>query len=190
MKSDPFAPADHPLHAKNILLAAANGELVGVHASRFGELVQLHLTDHENRFDRVPDLQELERRETLVSEYRQQLSEEGPDAEPPTLVDLLNESYVWREGDRTEDSAEEPSGQPDGETSSAWVHVGNEEPAEGDPSGSVEIPPRNGPGSDTETWRAFAAGATLTQPSEWATMNRGEIIAHLEKNMIIPSDHA
>lgn len=188
MKSDPFAPIDSPAHAKNIRALAEDGQLVGPHAGRFSELVQLHLTDHEHQADQVPALEELERRQTLVDEYREQLAEEGPDAEAPTLEDITGNLYQWREGDRTEDDAEEPSGQPDGETSSGWYFVG--EPQEGDPAGGLEIPPRNGPGSDTETWRRFASRATLTEPAQWGNLNRTDIIATLEREGIIPSEHA
>lgn len=186
MKSDPFAPADHPRHPRNIRALAADGQFAGPLASRFAELVQVHLTGHEDQADRIPELQELQRRQTLVDEYRQQLAEEGPDAEAPTLVDETTNLYVWREGDRTEDDAEEPSGQPDGETSIGWVSVN----ADGPTADPAEIPPRNGPGSDTETWRRFASKVTLTDPSGWATMNRTEIIKHLEDNMVIPSEQA
>lgn len=179
MKSDPFAPIDSPRHAKNIRQLAEDGELVGPLAGRFAELVQLHLTSHEDQADRVPALEELERRQTLVDEYRAQLAEEGPDAEAPTLEDGTGNLYMWREGDRTEDDTEEPSGQPDGETSSGWYFSG-------DPASSLNIPPENGPGSDTDTWRNFAAGATLTEPSAWASMSRTDIIATLKKDGVIP----
>jgi hypothetical protein len=186
VKSDPFAPIDSPYHAKNIRALAAGGQLVGPHAARFSELVQLHLTGHEEQADQVPALEELERRQTLVDEYREQLAEEGPDAEAPTLVDETTNLYVWREGDRTQDDPEEPSGQPDGETSSGWHFAGK--PAE-DSAPGLAVPPRNGPGSDTETWRAFAI-QTIGPNSAWATMTRSEIIAALETADKIPSGQA
>lgn len=187
MKSDPFAPASHPSHPKNI----QRGQEADAD-TRWLELIAVHGTDHERAWMDVCSTrvatEELERRALLVEEYRQQLAEEGPDAEAPELVDITGELYVWREGDRTEDDAEEPSGQPDGETSSGWYFVG--EPQESDPAGGLAIPPRNGPGSDTETWRAFAAQATLTEPAQWATLNRTEIIATLEKDGVIPREGA
>lgn len=188
MKSDPFAPVNDPRHIRNIRAQANGGQPPGPLASRFAELVQVHLTDHEQQANQEPELQELERRQTLVDEYLEQIAQEGPDAEAPTLEDTTGHLYAWREGDRTEDDPDEPSGQPDGETSSGWYFAG--EPEEGDPAGSLGIPPRNGPGSDTESWRAFAAGVTLTEPSEWATMTRTEIIKHLEDNMVIPGEQA
>jgi hypothetical protein len=198
VKSDPFAPANSPRHPVNLdaAFARAGAQVVNENSSevqRWQALTAAHLTDHERRFwedqdGYPPSSEELERRATLVEEYRAQLAEEGPDAEAPTLVDITGELYTWREGDRTEDDAEEPSGQPDGETSSGWYFVG--EPEEDDPAGSLAIPPRNGPGSDTDTWRAFASAATSTEPSEWATMTRGEIIAHLEQDKVIPSEQA
>lgn len=188
MKSDPFAPIDSPHHVKNIRQLAADGQLAGPLAGRFAELVQRHLTDHEDIADQVPALEELERRQTLVDEYREQLAEEGPDADAPTLEDATGKLYTWREGDRTQDDLEEPSGQPDGETSSGWHFAG--EPEENDPAGGLEIPPRNGPGSDTETWRRFATQATLTEPGQWATLNRTEIITTLERDGIIPGEQS
>lgn len=188
MKSDPFAPANSPRHIKNLSAAfAPRAESLDA-LGRQEQLQRLHMTAHEGGPDNVPDVEELERRQTLVDEYREQLATEGPDAEPPAVEDITGHLYVWREGDRTEDDTEEPSGQPDGETSSGWYFVG--EPEEGDPAGGLAIPPRNGPGSDTDTWRAFASAATLTEPSEWATMTRGEIITHLEHNKVIPSEQA
>lgn len=189
MRSDPFVPASSPRHVKNLSAAFAPSA-----DTRWLQLIAVHATGHERAWmdedppGQFPDTQELERRATLVEEYREQLSEEGPDAEAPTLVDIAGELYVWREGDHTEDDAEEPSGQPDGETSSGWYFAG--EPEQGDPAGGLAVPPRNGPGSDTDTWRAFASAATLTEPSEWATMTRGEIIAHLEQNKVITSEQA
>lgn len=187
MKSDPFAPIDSPHHVKSMsgLLGTDPTDPELVHRA---ELLNLHLTGHEDQADRVPALEELERRQTLVDEYREQLAEEGPDAEAPTLVDETTNLYVWREGDRTEDDAEEPSGQPDGETTSGWYFAG--EPQEGDPAGGLQIPPENGPGSDTETWRNFAAGATLTEPAAWANMTRTDIIVTLKKDGVIPSEQA
>lgn len=196
MRSDPFAPANSPRHIKNLSAAfAPAGEQTvdenSPEVQRWQALTAAHLTDHERTFwedqdGYPPSSEELERRATLVDEYRTQLGEEGPDAEPPTVEDITGHLYTWREGDRTEDDAEEPSGQPDGETSSGWYFAG--EPEEGDPAGGLAVPPRNGPGSDTETWRAFAAQATRTEPTEWATMTRGEIIAHLESNMVISGE--
>jgi hypothetical protein len=215
VKSDPFAPANSPQHVKNLsdAFAPRNGdpeagrraELEHKHAAsiaamldadpnagpirnELAELIEAHVTGHELADNVYPVTEELQRRATLVDEYRTQLGEEGPDAEPPAVEDLTGHLYAWREGDRTEDDAEEPSGQPDGETSSGWYFAG--EPEEGDPAGSLATPPRNGPGSDTDTWRAFASAATSTEPSEWATMTRGEIIAHLEQNKVIPSEQA
>lgn len=188
MRSDPFAPADNPRHPKN-LAAAFHPKNGDPEAGRRAELLNLHLTVHEYNLTDAgdpPDLAELERRQTLVDEYRTQLAEEGPDAEPPTIEDITGHLYEWREGDRTEDDAEEPSGQPDGETSSGWVFVG--EPEEGDGVGGLEIPPRNGPGSDTDTWRAFATRATLTEPAQWNTLTRTDIIATLERDGIIPGE--
>lgn len=180
MKSDPFAPANSPQHVKN----AERGQGPETD-TRWLELIAVHATDHERAWmdedppGQLPDTDELERRATLVEEYRAQLAEEGPDAEAPTLEDITGELYAWREGDHTEDDAE---------TSSGWYFVG--EPEEGDPAGSLAVPPRNGPGSDTDTWRAFASAATLTEPAEWATLNRTEIITKLEQGGTIPSEQA
>lgn len=189
MRSDPFAPADSPRHAKN-LAAAFHPKNGDPEAGRRAELLNLHLTGHEyNLTDagQPPDLAELERRQTLVDEYRTQLAEEGPDAEPPTIEDVTGHLYEWREGDRVDDvHPDDDDGQPDGTTASAWVFVG--EPEEGDGMGGLEIPPRNGPGSDTDTWRAFAAQATLTEPAQWATLTRTDIIATLEKDGVIPGE--
>jgi hypothetical protein len=179
VKSDPFAPATSPSHAKNLLD-------VDPVRNALAELIELHATDHEQRFLQYPDADELRRRQTLVDEYREQLATEGPDAEPPTLLDLLNEAYQWREGDRTEDDPDEPSGQPDGENSSGWVYLGDA--GEADPE-RLPVPPRNGPGSDTETWRAFAI-QEIGPNASWVTMNRGEIIAALEAADKIPSGDA
>jgi hypothetical protein len=188
VKYDPFAPAKSPFHPRNITSAALLSEGGEPERNRFAELLELHLTDHEQQANVSPAVEEAERRQTLVDEFRQQLAHEGPDAEQPTLEDETGHLYQWREGDRTEDDPDEPSGQPDGETSSGWYFIG--EPEEGDPAGGIAVPPRNGPGSDTETWRVFAASATLTEPSEWATMKRGEIIAHLEGNKVIPGEQS
>lgn len=188
MKSDPFAPADSPLHAKNIRRLAADGQFVGQHADRFEELVQVHVTGHEGDADQVPALEELERRQTLVDEFREQLATEGPDAELPTLEDVTGRLYRWHEGDRPDGGDGDPDGQSDGTTSSGWRFAG--EPQEGDPAGGLEIPPRNGPGSDTDTWRAFAAQATLTEPAQWATLTRTDIISTLERDGVIPSEQA
>lgn len=187
MKSDPFAPATSDRHAKNITSAALLTD-DGPLRNRFAELLELHLTPHEQAANVSPSVEEAERRQTLVDEYRDQLATEGPDADAPSLEDETGALYVWREGDRTEDDPEEPDGQPDGETSSGWYFVG--EPQEGDPAGGLEIPPRNGPGSDTETWRRFASRATLTEPAQWGNLNRTDIIATLEREGIIPSEHA
>lgn len=183
MKSDPFAPAHDPFHIKNLKRAEA-GTFAGKHADRFVELVKLHVTGHEEDANQVPQLDELERRQTLVDEFREQLATEGPDAGLPTLEDGTGHFYEWREGDRTEDSAEEPSGQPDGETSSGWHFVGSVEQPDAD------VPPRNGPGSDADTWRAFAARATGTELAQWATLTRTDIIATLERDGVIPGGTA
>lgn len=187
MKSDPFAPANSPRHVKNLSAAFAPDTETLDALARQEELQRLHMTGHEGPGN-VPDVEELERRQTLVDEYREQLATEGPDAEPPALEDLTGNLYTWREGDRTEDDAEEPSGQPDGETSSGWYFVG--ELKENDPAGGLAVPPRNGPGSDTDTWRAFASAATGTEPAGWATLSRTEIIAKLEQDGAIPSEQA
>lgn len=187
MKSDPYAPANSSRHAKNITAAALLADDDDPMRNRFAELLELHLTPHEERANVSPSIEEAERRQTLVDEFREQLATEGPDAERPMLEDGTGELYEWFEGDRTPEG-EEPSGQPDGETTSGWDYVGP--PQEGDPVGDLAIPPRNGPGSDTETWRSFAARATLTEASDWATSNRGEIIAKLERDGIIPADGA
>lgn len=185
MRSDPFAPGDSPRHIKNITAAALLTE-DGPARNRFAELLEIHLTPHEQGASISPSVEEVERRQTLVDEYREELATEGPDAEFPTLEDNTGALYEWHEGDRPEGGDGDPDGQPDGTTSSGWHFIG--EPEEGDPAGSLPVPPRNGPGSDTDTWRAFAAGATLTDPSEWATMNRSEIIAKLEHGGVIQAD--
>lgn len=186
MRSDPFAPATSPRHPKNITAAALLGEEYDPERNRFAELLELHLTPHEQAANVSPSVEEAERRQTLVDEYREQLGAEGPDAEPPSLEDETGALYEWREGDHTEDDPEEPSGQPDGETSSGWVFTG--EPEENDGVGALAIPPRNGPGSDTDSWRAFAAQATLTEPAQWATLTRTDIIVTLEKDGVIPGE--
>jgi hypothetical protein len=188
VKSDPFAPANSPLHPKNITAAALLGEEHGGERNRFAELLELHLTPHEQAANVSPSVEEAERRQTLVDEYREQLATEGPDAEAPELEDETGALYVWREGDHAEEDPEGLSGQPDGGTSSGWWFAG--EPEEGDGVGGIAIPPRNGPGSDTDTWRAFAAQVTLTDPSQWATMTRGEIIAELENRHALTSEQA
>ena len=188
MKSDPFAPANSPRHIRNLRDPEPEVD------TRWLKLISLHATDHERAWmdedppGQAPSTEELERRQTLVDEFREQLATEGPDAELPTLEDITGELYQWNEGDRTEDDPGEPSGQPDGETSSGWRYIG--EPAEGDPVDAHPVPPRNGPGSDTDSWRAYAVAATNTEPSEWATMSRTEIIAHLEANLVIPGEGA
>jgi hypothetical protein len=187
VKSDPFAPASHPLHPKNITAAALLTE-DGPARNRFAELLEIHLTPHEQGANISPSVEEAERRQTLVDEYREELATEGPDAELPTLEDNTGALYEWHEGDRPEGGDGDPDGQPDGTTSSGWHFIG--EPEEGDPAGGLDVPPRNGPGSDTDTWRTFAAAATLTEASEWATMSRTEIITHLEQNKVIPSEQA
>lgn len=209
MKSDPFAPITSPAHVKNLKgddpAGGRHAELERRHAlaidmlleydpnakpirDQLPELLDTHVTDHELLAQVFPNVEELQRRATLVTEYRDQLAEEGPDAEAPTLVDLETESYRWSEGDRTEEHPDEPSGQPDGETASGWVHV--PEPQEDSEPEVVAVPPRNGPGSDTETWRAYAAKVTDTEQAQWATMNRTEIIATLEGDGVIPSEQA
>lgn len=185
MRSDPFAPANSPRHIKNITAAALLDD--DPERNRFAELLELHLTPHEQDANVSPSVEEAERRQTLVNEYREQLAAEGPDAEPPSLEDETGALYVWREGDRTEDDADEPSGQPDGETTSAWVFAGETEETPA-PEG-VAVPPRNGPGSDTETWRAFAIETTGPNAA-WSTMNRGEIISALEAAGKIPGADA
>lgn len=177
MKSDPFAPSDHPRHAKNITTAALLGD-DGPQRNRFAELLELHLTPHEQDANVSPSVEEVERRQTLVQEFLEQLDTEGPDAELPTLEDETGALYQWHEGDRPDGGDGDPDGQPDGTTSSGWRFVGDPGPV---------IPPRNGPGSDTDTWRAFAAQVTTTSAS-WATMTRGEIIAALEAAGKIPAD--
>lgn len=162
MKSDPFAPADSPRHIRNIHAAALLGEDDDPQRNRFAELLELHLTPHEQAANISPSIEEAERRQTLVDEFHEQLSTEGPDAELPTLEDATGTLYEWQQGD--------------GDGSWSWQHVG------------LTTPPRNGPGSDTETWRAFAAAVTQTDAAGWASMGRGEIIAHLENNQIIASE--
>jgi hypothetical protein len=188
VKSDPFAPANSPRHAKNITAAALLGEDGDPQRNRFAELLEIHLTPHEEAANISPSVEEAERRQTLVDEFREQLAAEGPDAELPTLEDETGALYQWNEGDRPDGGDGDPDGQPDGTTSSGWRFIG--EPEERDGVGDLEIPPRNGPGSDTDTWRAFAAQATLTETAEWATMTRGEIIAELEKRGVIPGEQA
>lgn len=187
MKSDPFAPIDSDRHPKHIHAAALLGE-DGPQRNRFAELLELHLTPHEQAANVSPSVEEVERRQTLVEEFREQLAAEGPDAELPTLEDETGAFYRWHEGDRPDGGDGDPDGQPDGTTSSGWRFAGD--PEEGDPAGSLGIPPRNGPGSDTETWRTFAAGATLTEPAQWSTMTRTDIITTLENDGVIPRDSA
>lgn len=204
MRSDPFAPADSPRHVKNIAAAPRPSDESLNALARQEELQRLHMTSHEGPGN-VPSVEELERRQTLVDEFREQLATEGPDAEPPTLVDEAGQTYVWWEGDRPDGGDGDPDGQPDGTTSSGWRHVGQADDGaqseEDSPEGlsgkttvggaaALEAPPRNGPGSDTDTWRAFAAQATDTEPAQWATSSRTEIIAELEERGAIPSEHA
>lgn len=204
MRSDPFAPAHSPLHPKNVRNAFAPDAESLQALTRQEQLQRLHMTDHEGP-GHVPTVEELLRRQTLVDEFREQLATEGPDAEPPTLVDETGQTYVWWEGDRPEGGDGDPDGQPDGTTSSGWRHVGqaddgaqSEEDGGDAPSGKTtvddaaapEVPPRNGPGSDTDTWRAFAAQATDTEPAQWATLTRTDIIATLERDGVIPSEQA
>lgn len=184
MKSDPFAPANSPRHVRNLGAAFRQPRAQDDAASTR----LLHSTAHEQDADAYPDAEELQRRATLVEEYRQQLAEEGPDAEAPELEDVTGELYRWHEGDRVEGDPEESDGEPDGTTASGWRFAG--EAQEDDGAGSLEIPPRNGPGSDTETWRTFAAAATLTEADAWATLNRGEIISTLERDGVIPNESA
>lgn len=193
MKSDPFAPATSPRHPSNIRRSFAPDSESLDALARQEELQRLHITDHERAAHRddhgdLPDVEELERRQTLVDEFREQLATEGPDAELPTLEDITGQLYRWHEGDRPDGGDGDPDGQSDGTTSSGWRYVG--EPQEGDPAGGLEIPPRNGPGSDTDTWRAFAAQATLTEPAQWATLTRTDIITTLERDGVIPSEQA
>lgn len=186
MKSDPFAPADSPRHAKNITAAALLTE-DGPGRNRFAELLEIHLTPHEQAANVSPSVEEAERRQTLVDEFREQLDAEGPDAELPTLEDDTGALYEWHEGDRPEGGDGDPDGQPDGTTASGWRFLG--EPEEGDTDG-LSVPPRNGPGSSTEVWREFAAKATDTEPISWATMSRDEIVHTLESEGVIPSEQA
>lgn len=204
MKSDPFAPADSSRHAKNITAAALLAE-DGPERNRFAELLEIHLTPHEQAANVSPSVEEAERRQTLVDEFREQLAAEGPDAELPTLEDDTGALYEWHEGDRPDGGDGDPDGQPDGTTSSGWRLVGQADDgaqSEGDgddaPSGkatvdeaaTLEAPPRNGPGSSTEVWREFAAKATDTEPTSWATMSRDEIVHTLESEGVIPSEQA
>lgn len=187
MKSDPFAPGDSPRHIKN-----KRREQEPDTDTRWLELIGLHATDHERAWmdedppGEMPTTEELERRQTLVDEFREQLATEGPDAELPTLEDITGELYQWHEGDRPEGGDGDPDGQPDGATSSGWQYIG--EPKEDDQVVGLAVPPRNGPGSGTDRWREFASAATSTPPSEWLTMSREEIIAHLEQHKIVQDE--
>jgi hypothetical protein len=188
VKSDPFAPATSDRHAKNITAAALLSEEGEPLRNRFAELLELHLTPHEEAANLSPSVEEAERRQTLVDEFREQLAAEGPDADLPTLEDETGALYQWHEGDRPDGGDGDPDGQPDGTTSSGWRFIG--EPEEGDPAGSLQVPPRNGPGSSTEAWREFAAGATLTEPTQWSTLSRDEIIHTLENDGVIQRENA
>jgi len=121
VKSDPFAPPTSPTHPKN--LAAETVARRADLAEREQEARRaLHTTDHERRFDKLPDGDELSRRATLVEEFDEELSAAG-EASNPTLVDMVGEEYVWQ-------AAETAGG------AGRWAHAGNadDEPADDEPA--------------------------------------------------------
>jgi len=123
---NPFAPATHPDHPKNVGRAPERDDA----PARLDALMSLHRTPHEEQADQTPDADELERRDTLVTEFREELEEHG-EAQNPTLVDLTGEDYVWQEGDE--------------DTDSYWAHASvleDDEPAEDEKPVSKRKPAR------------------------------------------------
>jgi hypothetical protein len=98
VKSDPFAPATSSTHIKNLNRAELPEPADTLDDIEREALLRMHTTGTEAKYDKLLDDAELERRDTLVREYREELAEHG-EAQNPTLVDLVNEEYVWQDGD-------------------------------------------------------------------------------------------
>lgn len=100
VKSDPFAPATSPTHIKNLRATEADEptEERELADEERDILLETHVTEREKQADLVPDDEELTRRETLVSEFFDELREHD-EAENPTLVDLTEAEHVWYQHD-------------------------------------------------------------------------------------------
>lgn len=101
MKSDPKAPASSPLHIKNLAAPGAPA-LHPLDEVEHEFLADLHVTAAERDADQLPDATELDRRDQLIREYRQELEQAGETAGqdggtvvPPTLEDETGALYVW-----------------------------------------------------------------------------------------------
>lgn len=66
------------------------------------------------------------------------------------------------------------------------IYLGDFQPETAIDPTSIQIPPRDGPGSSTDTWREFAEKTTDMEPEIIAKMTRKDILYMLETKGIIP----
>lgn len=66
------------------------------------------------------------------------------------------------------------------------VYFGDLQPETNIDPTSIEIPPRDGPGSSTEIWRKFAEKTTDMEPEIIGKMTRKDILYMLETKGVIP----